>query len=105
MINIFNELIKYKELDEKYLIKGNHYWIFFKPINENIEESSINLDFSEFENILKQKYPNNKFKILQMNIKNNNKNCLIDQVEYKIYNELDEEIDLSIWKYKNRIWN
>ena len=94
MINIFNELIKYKELDEKYLIKGNHYWIFFKPINENIEESSINLDFSEFENIL-----------LQMNIKNNNKNCLIDQVEYKIYNELDEEIDLSIWKYKNRIWN
>ena len=98
MINIFNELIKYKEQDEKYLIKGNNYSIYIKPINEYIEESSINIDFSECENILKQNYPNHKFKILQMNIENNNKNCLTDQVEYKIYNELNEEIDLSICK-------
>ena len=31
-----------------------------------------------------------------MNIKNNNKNCLVDQVEYKIYDENKQTVDLSI---------
>ncbi len=33
---------------------------------------------------------------MQVNIENKNDNCLTDQVEYKIYDELGEEMDLSL---------
>ena len=55
--------------------------IIIKPINEIVKESSCKIDFTECEKILKQKYPSKQFRILQINMENNNEKCLTDQVE------------------------
>ena len=98
IINNLQDIINDKEPDNKYLIKGNDYLIIIKPINEIVKESSCKIDFTECEKILKQKYPSKQFRILQINMENNNEKCLTDQVEYKIFDELGQEINLSICK-------
>ena len=98
IINNFEDIIKDKDPDKLYLIKGSDYSIIIKPINGTIKESSCKIDFTECEKLLKQEYPLKQFRILQINMENKNDKCLIDQVEYKIFDELGQEIDLSICK-------
>lgn len=74
------------------------YSIIIKPINERVKESSCKIDFTECEKILKQKYPAKQFRILQINMENHNDKCLTDKVEYKIFDELGQEVNLSICK-------
>ena len=96
IINDLDDLIKDKDPEETYIINGNDFAVIIKPVNEYVEESTVNIDFSECEKILKEKYPSKEFRILQVNMENKNENCLTDQVEYKIYDELGEEMDLSL---------
>ena len=77
-------------------MKGNDYTAILKPINKKIEESTVNIDFLECEKILKVEYPNKEFRIFQLNIENKIENHLVDQVEYKIYDENGIEMDLSV---------
>ena len=98
IINNLEDIINDKEPDNLYLIKGNDYSIIIKPINEIIKESSCKIDFTECEKILKKEYPLRRFRILQINIENPNDKCITDQVEYKIFDELGQEINLSICK-------
>ena len=56
----------------------------------------MNIDFSECKKLLKEKYPTKEFRILQINMENENEKCLSDQVEYKVYDENGDEMDLSI---------
>ena len=93
-----DDLINYKEINKSYIIKGEDFTVIIKPINEYTEESSINIDFSECERALKEKNPSSDFIFLQINIENSNKNCLTDQVEYKVYNNKKEIVDLSLCK-------
>ena len=93
-----NNLIKIIDINESHLIKGEDFSIIIKPINEYIEESTINIDFSECEKILKEKYPSSNFIFLQINMKNSNQNCLTEQVEYEVYNDQKELVDLSLCK-------
>jgi len=87
-----------KDPDKTYMLSGEDYTIIIKPINEDVEESTVNIDFTECEKKLKEKYPTKQFRILQINIENPNENCLTDQVEYKIYDEEGQEMDLSLCK-------
>ena len=96
IINNFDDIIQDKDPDKTYIINGEDFEVIIKPVDEQIEDSSVNIYFSECEKKLKEKYPNKKFRILQINIENKNKNCLTDQVEYKIYDESGQEIELSI---------
>ena len=96
LINDFDELIKDKEPEQSYVINGDDYTVIIKPVNSYVEESTVNIDFTECEKVLKEKYPNKQFRILQINMENKNENCLTDQVEYKIYDEVGNEMDLSI---------
>mgnify|MGYP006873017867 CR=1 FL=1 len=98
IIKDLNNLISDKIPDKTYLLEGEDYTLIIKPINEKVEESTVNIDFSECEKLLKEIYPTKQFRILQINIENPNKNCLTDQVEYKIYDEDGQEIELSICK-------
>ena len=98
IINNFGDIIMDKDPDNLYLIKGSDYSIIIRPINETIKESSCKIDFTECEKLLKQEYPLKQFRILQINMENKNDKCLVDQVEYKIFDELGQEIDLSICK-------
>ena len=96
IINDLDDLIKDKDPEETYIINGNDFAVIIKPVNGYVEESTVNIDFSECEKKLKEKYPSKEFRILQVNMENKNENCLTDQVEYKIYDELGEEMDLSL---------
>ena len=78
-----------------YFINEENYSVIIKPINQYIEESMINLDFSNCEKILKEINSSYEYRMLQINLEDNNKNSLIDQVEYAIFNQIGEEIDIS----------
>ena len=98
IINNLQDIIKDKDPDSLYLIEGNNYSIIIKPINVVVKESSCKIDFTECEKILKKEYPSKKFRIVQINIENPNDRCITDQVEYKIFDELGQEINLSVCK-------
>ena len=96
IINNLDDFINGKDPEVSYVINGDDYTVIIKPINEVVEESSVNIDFSECEKVLKEKYPTKEFRILQINMENKHENCLTDQVEYKIYDENGDEINLSL---------
>ena len=96
IINNIDNLIRNKNPKISYIMKGNDYTAILKPINKKIEESTVNIDFLECEKILKVENPNKKFRIFQLNIENKIENHLVDQVEYKIYDENGIEMDLSV---------
>jgi len=98
IIRDLDDIVRDKDPDKTYMLTGEDYTLIIKPINEKVEESTVNIDFSECEKKLKEKYPTKQFRILQINIENPNENCLTDQVEYKIYDENGQEMDLSICK-------
>ena len=100
IFNNLDDLILNKETNKSYIINGNNYSIIINPIDRKIENSNI-IDFSECEKILKVKYPDFEFRILQINIKNTNPQCLNDQVEYRIYNQFGQNIDISVCKDVN----
>ena len=96
IINDLDNLILDKDPEQSYVINGDDFTVIIKPVNEVVEESTVNIDFSECEKVLKEKYPEKEFRIMQINIENKNENCLTDQVEYKIYDQEGVEIDLSV---------
>ena len=95
IIDDLDSLIKDKEPDTSYMINGNDYSLLIYPIGRNIEDSNVHIDFSECEKILRKKYPNFELRITQINIKNKDPKSLKENVEYKIYNQFGEVIDLS----------
>ena len=98
---IFNDLDYLLHNSDSFLIYGDDYLVVVKPIDKFIEESTVNIDFTNCEKILKKFNPDFKFRIMQINLKNNNEDILTDQVEYKVYNQYGEEMDLSICKDVN----
>ena len=98
MINIIENALIYSpcELNINDNIKLN-----ITSSNTNISKNSTRIDLFECENILKKHYnfSNTSFlKTVVMSIDTNNPNSLHDQVEYKVYNDKNEELDLSLCK-------
>ena len=91
-----NNLVQITEPTKSYLIEGESSMIIIKPLNAQIEGSSVNVDFSRCEEKLKEIYPEKNFRILQINMDNQIENIVVDQVEYQIYDENDEIMDISI---------
>ena len=98
IVDEIDKFIKDKIPEKSYIIDGANYTIFINPIGRYLNESNVNIDFSECEKILKENYPNYNFRILQINSKNSNPNCLNEDVEYIVYNQFGERMDLSICK-------
>jgi hypothetical protein len=98
IIDIFDEIIKNKKPEKSYIIEGENYTVFINPIERYLNESNVNIYFSECEKILKEKYPSFNFRLLQINSKINNPNCLNEDVEYLVYNQYGERMDLSCCK-------
>ena len=90
-----DDLVKIADPTKSFLISGEDSMVIIKPLNAKVE-SSVNIDFSKCEEILKEKFPGKEFRVLQMNMKNEAANNAVDQVEYKIYDQYGEEIDLSV---------
>ena len=85
------------EPDSSYLIKQKYFTLVLNKLNEYNEKSTVNLDFSECEKKLRENLPSDTIlRIVQVNIESQNENILNDQVEYKVYDQNNKEIDLSV---------
>ena len=98
IIDYLDEITKDRKPNKSYIIDGSNYTIFINPIGRYLNDSNVNIDFSECEKVLKEKYPSFSFTILQINSKNSNPNCLNEDVEYVVYNQFWERMDLSCCK-------
>ena len=97
IMNNLDELMEGTDPEESYVISGAGYTAIIKDINEHIEESTVNIDFTKCEQKLRLNLPENiKLRILQLNIEKEDENSLTDQVEYKVYDENGNSIDLTV---------
>ena len=97
IVNNLDELMKNSDPEQTYFIDGNGYSLIIKDLDEHIEESTVNIDFSKCEQKLRLNFPEiKKFRVLQINMKKEDENSLTDQVEYKMYDENGNALDLSI---------
>ena len=95
IIENFDSLIVGKNPEIAYMMRGEDYSIVISPMNAVIPESTVNIDFTNCYNKVKQSNPDEEYRVVQMNIKSNDANSLVDSVQYKVYDSNSEEVDLS----------
>ena len=96
--NHLNEIMENINIGKKYLIYGNEYNISISPINKLKSFQSTYVNFSLCENVLriKNNLTNNEtLTILKIEIDKMNEKALTNQIEYAIYNEEKEILELS----------
>ena len=96
-----NEIVKLIKVNQKYKINGDDYNITISPINDINSFNSTYIDFSECEKILRKEYhlsPEEILTILQIEIDKMDEKSLINQIEYAIYNEKKEQLNLDYCK-------
>ena len=92
--NIIDEI----EVGQKYKINGDDYNIIISPIKMTNTFKSTYIEFSLCEHILRKHYNLSSTEILtvlQIEIEDKNEKVLTSQVEYEIYNEKKEKLNLS----------
>ena len=92
--NIIDEI----EVGEKYKINGDDFNIIISPIKMTNTFKSTYIEFSLCEHILRKHYnlsSTDILTILQIEIEDKNEKVLTSQVEYEIYNEKKEKLNLS----------
>ena len=95
-----DNIINNTEIGKKYEIDGDNYTIKISPINEQTKNST-NIEFAECENILRKTYGlsnDSVLTVLQIELETNNDQSLINQVEYAVYDENKNQLDLSVCK-------
>ena len=93
----FDNIIKDVELNKNYQLIGKDYEMVITKIN-TYSENQTNIDFSECEKILRNKYSLSDEEILtiiQLEINKKNNKALTWQLEYAIYDSEKERLDLS----------
>ena len=96
--NNLDEIMKNIDIGKKYLIYGNDYNISISPINQLKSFQSTYVNFSLCENVLriKNNLTNNEtLTILIIEIDKMNDKALTNQIEYAIYNQKKEILELS----------
>ena len=99
--NIENAMKDY-EINKIYEIFGDDYNIKISPINTNFFQNiSTNIHFSNCENLLREKYKlasSSVLTVYQIEIENHNEHILINKLEYAIFNDKKEKLDLLVCK-------
>ena len=96
-----DQIISDKKIGNNYKISGVNYTIIIKPTNSSYYKDHTNINFENCEKKLRNKkiIPDSSIlSILQIEIYNDNNQSLINQVEYRIYNENKDPIDISVCK-------
>ena len=99
IINKLDELIKNIEPDIIYKYIGDDYNITIGQSGK-FNKNETNIELLSCENILRENYKLNdtELTIVQLEIDKNNEIAITDQVEYVIYNNRKEKLDLSYCK-------
>ena len=96
ILDSLDNLMKESDPEQSYIISGAGYTVLIKDIDEYIEDSTVNIDFAKCEQKLKASLPENtKLRMLQLNLEKEGEGSFIDQVEYRIYDEHGNLIDLT----------
>ena len=102
IINNLDKVMQDYDIDKIYEIFGDDYNIKISPINMKVHKNiSTYIDFSNCENILREKNGLDSSSILtvyQIEITNPHEQSLINDVEYAVFNENKERLDLSVCK-------
>ena len=97
IINNLDELMKNTDPNQTYFMDGDGYSVIIKDYDEIVEESTVNIDFSKCMQKLRLNFPGiKKFRVLQINMKKEDESSLTDQVEYQMYDDNGNSLDLSI---------
>ena len=101
IIDNLSAFMKNYDSDKIYEIFGDNYKVKISPLNERTYKNiSTFIDMKNCENILRQnsELSSSNFSLFQIEILNIDENSLINGVEYSLFNEKDEKIDLSACK-------
>ena len=99
LIENLTDIIKDKEIDKIYELDGEDYKILIYPTNATTLSKKTHVNFEKCESILREYYHFGNSSILtfcQIEIENPNEHSLINQLEYKVYDEHKKELNLSI---------
>ena len=91
------EIINSINIEEKVEFKGEDFTLVIKPINSFYNESETHINFSKCEEILRNS-SNLSLTLLQIEIQKKDEKSLTNQVEYQIYDNNKNPLDLSICK-------
>ena len=101
IINNLSDFMKNYDDDKIYEIFGDNYKVKISPLNERTyKDISTFIDMKNCENILRQndEFSSSNFSLFQIEIFNLDESSLINGVEYSLFNEKNEKIDLSVCK-------
>ena len=104
IIQNIKEIMDNTIIGETYEFKQDDFTVLIYPTDSNLLSNKTHIDFVECEYTLKSYYNLSNQSILtffQMEITNNNQRSLINQVEYKVYDEQKNELELSICNNSN----
>ena len=96
--NNLDNILELIEIGKNYEINGNNYNASITPINLLNPSKSAFIDLTVCEEILRKHYNLSKIELLtifQIEIDKNDKQALTDQVEYAVYNNKKQKLNLS----------
>ena len=91
-------------IGETYEYQNEDFTILIYPTDSNVLTNKTHIDFVECESILKSHYNLSNESIItffQMEISNKNSHSLINQVEYQVYDEQKNQLELSLCNNAN----
>ena len=94
-----DEIVSNLDKGENYKLKGDGYEINIAPMGQKDDSTSTSIDFLSCEQKLREKYGLNESSVLtvfQTETTNNNEKSLTNKVQYIVYNENNEQLDLSV---------
>ena len=104
IVENLQEIINAIEIGETYEEKEDGFTLVIKPTNASYLEDSTHVNFIECENILRRTYniPSSSIiTFLQLEIKSDNDLSLSNKVEYQVYDDQRNLLDLSICNNSN----
>ena len=100
----FIDILTEIDIGKNYEIKGDNFFLRIRPTNGSLFSKSTYINFDECEKTLRSYYNisnTNILTFLQLELENADINSLINQIEYEIYNDKRQKLNLSICKDTN----
>ena len=93
------KVINKTEIEKEYKIIGEDFTLLIKPINSSYLENTTQVIFNKCEKILRDSYNISQSRILtflQLEIVNKDKQSLVNQIEYQVYDDNKNLLDLNL---------
>ena len=104
LLENISRIINDKEIGQTYEIEGEDFTLLIYPTNSTDLSEKTHVNFEECESILRKNYRLLNSSIItffQIELDNPNSQSLINQIEYKVYDDQKKELNLSICNNSN----